>query len=68
LRQIKATAPPQEAQIETWNAYAEAASTRVDVMQGMRESMFSAMQEGSATERMDARIAGMEAMLEAMKA
>jgi hypothetical protein len=30
--------------------------------------MMDAMQKGSATERMDARITGMEAMVDAMKA
>jgi hypothetical protein len=68
LAYLKGELAITEAQTEAWNAYAEAATTRVDVMQGMRESMFSVMQEGSATERMDARIGGMEAMLEAMKA
>lgn len=37
-------------------------------MQGMHEGMVKTMQTGTATERMDARISGMEAMLESMKA
>jgi hypothetical protein len=37
-------------------------------MMGTREGMMGAMQKGGAIERMDARISGMEAMLEAMKA
>jgi hypothetical protein len=57
-----------DTQIEAWNGYAEAVKGRVKVMQGMRESMMDAMQKGSAVERLDARISGMEAMLEAMKA
>jgi len=57
-----------DAQIEAWNGYTEAVKGRVSVMQGLRESMMNAMQKGSAVERMDIRINGMEAMLEAMKA
>ena len=68
LAYLKGELAITETQTEAWDAYAEAITTRVEVMQGMRESMFSVMQEGSATERMEARIGGMEAMLEAMKA
>jgi LTXXQ motif family protein len=57
-----------DTQVEAWNGYAEAVKGRVNVMQGMRESMMGAMQKGGAVERMDARIGGMEAMLEALKA
>jgi hypothetical protein len=55
-------------QIEAWNAYAETAQRRVDVMQGMHIGMVEAMQKGSAIERMDARIKSMQAMVEAMNA
>lgn len=55
-------------QLGAWNAYAEAVKGRVDVMQNTREDMMKRMQEGGATERMDARIKSMEAMVEAMKA
>jgi hypothetical protein len=37
-------------------------------MQSRRQSMMDAMQKGSAIERMNARIAGMEVMLDSMKA
>jgi len=57
-----------DAQMEAWNGYADAVKGRVAVMQGMRQGMMDAMQKGSATERMDVRIKGMEAMVEAMKA
>ncbi len=57
-----------EAQTEAWSGYAEAVGARVNLMQGMRQSMFDTMQEGTAIERMDARIAGMEAMIDSMKA
>ena len=40
---------------------------RVETMQGMRQGMMDAMQKGSATDRMKARISGMEAMIESMK-
>ena len=56
------------AQTEAWNGYVEAVKGRVDTMQGMRQGMMEAMQKGSATARMDARIKGMEAMVESMKA
>ena len=56
------------AQTEAWNDYADAVTNRIDLMQGMRQAMVEAMQEGTAIERMDVRINNMEAMLEAMKA
>lgn len=56
------------AQTEAWNGYAEAVTNRIDLMQGMRQAMVEAMQEGTAIERMDVRISNMEAMLAAMKA
>lgn len=51
-----------------WDAYASAVTERVELMQGMHEGMAKTMQGGTATERMDARISGMEAMLDSMKA
>ncbi|VTZ26972.1 conserved exported hypothetical protein [Methylocella tundrae] len=57
-----------DAQTEAWNGYAETVKGRVKVMQDMRESMMGAMQKGGVVERMDARIGGMEAMLESLKA
>jgi hypothetical protein len=57
-----------DAQSEAWNGYANAVKGRVDVMQGMRQAMMDAMQKGSATGRMDARIKSMEVMVESMKA
>jgi hypothetical protein len=67
LAYLKSELKITDAQIEAWNGYAEAVKGRVSVMQGMRESMMNAMQKGGAIERMDVRINGMEAMLEAMK-
>ena len=57
-----------EEQKPAWDAYASAITGRVETMQGLRQGMLETMQKGSATERMDARIAAMEAMLESMKA
>ncbi|MDP3895513.1 MAG: Spy/CpxP family protein refolding chaperone [Mesorhizobium sp.] len=56
------------AQTEAWDAYAAAVEARVELMQSLHQSMVETMQAGTATERMDARIASMEAMLESMKA
>ena len=53
---------------DAWNAYADAAKGRATVMEGMRANMMETMQNGGAVERMDVRIAGMEAMLDSMKA
>lgn len=57
-----------EEQKAAWDAYASAVNGRVETMQGLHQGMVETMQKGSATERMDARIAAMEAMLESMKA
>ena len=56
-----------DAQTDAWTGYADAVKARIDLMQGMRQSMFDAMQQGTAIDRMDVRIANMEAMLQAMK-
>jgi LTXXQ motif family protein len=56
------------AQQVAWDAYASAISARVSLMQGMHEGMAATMQKGTALQRMDARISGMEAMLESLKA
>ncbi len=68
LAYLKSTLKVTDAQMDAWNGYADAVKGRVGVMQDMRQGMMEAMQKGSATERMDARIAGMEAMAEALKA
>ncbi len=57
-----------DAQTKAWDAYAAAVKTRTELMQGMHATMVETMQKGTATERMDARIAGMEAMLDSLKA
>lgn len=57
-----------DTQTKAWDAYAAAVKTRAELMQGMHATMVETMQKGTATERMDARIAGMEAMLDSLKA
>ena len=68
LAYLKGELDITDAQATAWEGYVSAVKARVELMKGMHESMFETMQKGTATERMDARIAGMEAMLEAMKA
>ena len=68
LAYLKGELDITDAQATAWEGYVSAVKARVELMKGMRESMFETMQKGTATERMDARIAGMEAMLGAMKA
>lgn len=68
LAYLKGELDITDAQAAAWEGYASAVKARVVLMKGMHESMNDIMQKGTVTERMDARIAGMEAMLEAMKA
>jgi len=68
LAYLKGELSITDAQMEAWKGYADTVKGRVDVMQQMRQGMMEAMQKGSATELMDARIKGMEAMLGALKA
>jgi hypothetical protein len=56
-----------QAQEEAWNGYAKAVKDRVEVMQGLHQTMFESMQKGTALERMDLHIQAMQAMLDAMK-
>lgn len=68
LAYLKAELDITDTQKLAWDGYAEAVKDRVEVMKGMRQTMMAAMHSGSAVERMDARIAGMEVMVDAMKA
>jgi len=65
---LKAELKITETQEPAWKEYSDAAKDRVSIMQGMRQGMMESMQNGTAVERMEARINGMEAMLESMKA
>lgn len=68
LAYLKAALDIADAQKPAWDAYAEAVNDRVATMQGMRAGMMATMRDGGALDRMEARISGMEAMLDAMKA
>jgi hypothetical protein len=68
LAYLKGELDITDAQTAPWEGYASAVKARVDLMKGMHETMTEIMQKGTATDRMDARIAGMGAMLESLKA
>ena len=68
LAYLKTELQITDAQADVWTAYADTIKARVDAMQSMRTGMMDAMQKGGAIERMEIRIKGMEAMVEAMKA
>ena len=68
LAYLKAELGITEAQTEAWNGYAAAVEARIEGMQAIHTSMWETLQQGTALERMDARIASMESMLDAMKA
>ncbi len=55
-------------QTKAWDTYAAAVKSRVGLMQDMHAKMMKTMRTGTATERMDTRIVGMEAMLDSLKA
>jgi hypothetical protein len=68
LAYLKSELGITDAQAAAWSSYADAVRARVEGMQGMHMEMMNAMQKGGAIDRMDARIKGMEAMLETMRA
>lgn len=68
LAYLKAELGITAEQTAAWDGYAAAVKARVGTMQDMHRGMVAAMQSGTAPARMDARIKGMEAMVEAMKA
>src|SRR3546814_17054623 len=68
LAYLKGALNISDAQMDVWNGYAAAVKGRVDVMQQMRQGMMDATQQGNAPERMDDRVKGMEAMVDALKA
>jgi len=55
------------AQNDAWNGYADALTGRIDAMQSARTAMMNAVKAGTAVDRMNARIAGMQAIVDAMK-
>ena len=68
LAYLKAELNISKDQEEAWDTYAEAVKDRAATMQGMHQTMMALMDDGTAIDRMEARIAGMEAMLDSMKA
>ena len=68
LVKLEAALQITDGQQVEWNAYSEAVTERAEAMQGMHLTMAALMHEGTALERIEARISGMEAMLEALKA
>jgi hypothetical protein len=57
-----------EAQAAAWKEYAEAVKSRMSGMQSMHQEMMSAMQSGTALDRIRAQIRMMENMVASMKA
>jgi hypothetical protein len=68
LAYIKADLEITEAQMPAWNAYADAVRARRAKRQEMHAEMMKARESGDALQRMDARIKGLETMLDSMKA
>ena len=55
------------AQADAWKDYAEAVTARADAMRAARHAIWDAMEKGGVLERIDARISGMETMLQSLK-
>jgi hypothetical protein len=68
LAYLKAELGITEAQATAWKQYEDAVRSRTSAMQGMRQEMMKAMQAGTVTDRMKARINMMEGMVASMKA
>lgn len=67
LAYLKAELGITEGQADAWDAYAEALRAHAESMPAMHDAMVETLQEGTAVERLQARIATMEAMVEVMK-
>jgi hypothetical protein len=68
LAYTKADLEITEAQMPAWNEYADAVRARHTKMEGLHADMMKAKESGSALQRMDARIKGLESMLDSLKA
>jgi hypothetical protein len=68
LAELKAELAITDEQADAWTAYAAAVKNRANSMQGMHASMMQTMQTGTAVDRLDAQIAHMRAMLDALTA
>ena len=67
LAYLKTALEITDAQASAWKAYEDASRANVQSMQTARQTMMKAMQFGSALDRMQDRIAMMQARLDAMK-
>jgi hypothetical protein len=68
LAYTKADLDITDAQMDAWNAYADAVRKNHATMEGMRADMMKAKQNGTAVDRLDARIKATQAKLDSMKA
>jgi hypothetical protein len=68
LAYIKSALAITDSQTEAWNGYATVVRDHVAKMQEMRAGMMDMMEKGSAVDRMNARVQGMQMMVGAMDA
>ena len=68
LAYLKAELGITEPQAAAWKQYEDAVRSRASAMQSARQDMMKAMQTGTVSDRMKARIAMMEGMVISMKA
>lgn len=67
LAYVKADLEITDAQLPAWNAYADAVRARRAKMEEMHAEMMKAKASGNALQRIDARIKGLETMLDSLK-
>jgi LTXXQ motif family protein len=68
LAYLKSELAINKAQSEAWDGYAKAVKAQTATMQEMHANMANSVDKGTAVERIDARIKGMQAMTEALGA
>lgn len=68
LAYVKTALSITEEQVTAWKAYEDAARADVQSMQAVHQAMMTAMQSGSAIDRMQTHITMMQARLDALKA
>jgi PBP1b-binding outer membrane lipoprotein LpoB len=68
LAELKAELAITDEQADAWTAYAAAVKNRANSMQGMHANMMQTMQTGTAVDRLDAHIAHMRVMMDALTA
>ncbi len=67
LAYLKAELEITDAQAEAWKGYADVVAGQTTAMQTAHKAVGDASENGGALERLDARISGMEAMLQSLK-